>query len=104
MGYKEEPFNYCILSVPNTKPLVSAPKYMILQPPNPTSDNQQSKSAKNILLRGDCESKLTIWNIPQVNNSQIMQLKQMAVGEEGQGANEDAQKAMQAAFLPPGTF
>lgn len=98
MGYKEEAFNYCILCVPNTKFLVSAPQYLVLQPPS--TDNPQLKGSKSILLRGDCDSKLTIWNIPQVTNSQIMQLKQMAVGDEN--ASEEAQKMLHAAFHPPG--
>lgn len=97
MGYKEEAFNYCILTIPNTKPLVSAPQYLVLQPPS--TDPQQPRGSKPILLRGDCDSKLTIWNIPQVTNSQINQLKQMAAGEEN--ANEEAQKVLQANFHPP---
>jgi len=103
MGFKEAAFNYCILSLPNTKPLVSAPQYLVFQPTVTENQQQLKKIPKLILLRGDCDSKLVIWNIPQVNNSQILQLKQMAVGEEF-GESDKSSKAVDPSFHPPGTF
>lgn len=98
MGYKDDAFNYCVLSVPNSKPLIGPPQYLILHPPSSDNENRKS-SSKSLLLRGDCDSKLTIWNIPHVTSNQIMQLKQMAFGEEG--VDESVQKVMQPNFQPP---
>jgi len=102
MGFKDEAFNYCVLGVPNTKQLVSAPQYMVLQHTFQDGNNQQGKKiTKLLLLRGDCDSKLVIWNIPQVTNSQILQLKQMAFGEDHM-ESEESGKAIPASFHPPG--
>jgi hypothetical protein len=104
IGFKEEAFNYCVLAVPNTKSLVSAPQYLVLHQAVPEGSNQQGKkTTKLLLIRGDCDSKLVIWNIPQVTNSQILQLKQMAFGEEYM-ESDDSKKAIHASFHPPGGY
>lgn len=98
IGFKEEPFNYCIFNIPNSKPLVAPPVYNVIpigiEPPS------GKKPSKFILIRGDHESKMVVWNIPDVTNSQISQLKQMAFGEHIT-ESEESRKKSNSNFLPP---
>lgn len=101
IGFKDEPFNYCIFNVPNSKNLVAPPCFHViplgLEPPS------AKKPSKFVLIRGDHESKLVVWNIPDVTNSQISQLKQMAFGEHITEP-EEVRKATNLNFQPPGLF
>ncbi|CAL8086757.1 unnamed protein product [Orchesella dallaii] len=98
IGFKDEPFNYCLFNVPNSKNLVAPPCFNVLpigmEPPS------IRKPSRFILIRGDHESKVVVWNIPDVTNSQISQLKQMAYGEHSAEA-EEAKKTLNPDYNPP---
>ncbi|KAJ9576411.1 hypothetical protein L9F63_006723, partial [Diploptera punctata] len=65
----DNPFLYCLLAVPSDKPLSCPPamRYHVV--------SRQGKMYK-YLIRGDSEGCVLIWNIPEVTNSQLSQIKQ----------------------------
>ncbi|XP_063230769.1 WD repeat-containing protein 7 isoform X3 [Bacillus rossius redtenbacheri] len=65
----DNPFLYCVLAVPTDKPLSCPPalRYHVM--------TRQGKTLK-YLVRGDSEGKVMIWNVPEVSNSQLAQIKQ----------------------------
>ncbi|XP_021936381.1 WD repeat-containing protein 7 isoform X5 [Zootermopsis nevadensis] len=65
----DNPFLYCLLAVPSDKPLSCPPamRYHVV--------SRQNKMYK-YLIRGDSEGCVLIWNIPEVTNSQLAQIKQ----------------------------
>ncbi|PNF24264.1 WD repeat-containing protein 7, partial [Cryptotermes secundus] len=65
----DNPFLYCLLAVPSDKPLSCPPamRYHVV--------SRQGKMYK-YLIRGDSEGCVLVWNIPEVTNGQLAQIKQ----------------------------
>lgn len=65
----DTPFLYCVLAVPNDRPM-SCPPAMRYH------EVSRSGKVQKYLLRGDSDGAVVVWNIPEVTNSQLAQIKQ----------------------------
>ncbi|XP_071441616.1 WD repeat-containing protein 7 isoform X4 [Hetaerina americana] len=66
----DNPFLYCILSVPSEKPLSCPPAVEYFFGPA-----RHGKSSK-YLLRGDSDGNVILWNVPDVTDGQLAQIRQ----------------------------
>ncbi|XP_059484205.1 WD repeat-containing protein 7 isoform X1 [Neocloeon triangulifer] len=70
----DNPFLYCTLAMPVEKPLSCPPAMRFFQ-----AVSQQGKPTckyQKLLIRGDSEGAIKFWDVPDVSNNQLAQIKQ----------------------------
>ncbi|XP_044738320.1 WD repeat-containing protein 7 isoform X3 [Chrysoperla carnea] len=68
----DNPFLYCLLAQPDTKPLSCPPAMRFI------TTIKQGKQYR-YLLRGDSEGTIILWSIPEVPNTQLLQIQQESI-------------------------